>query len=151
MLAAFLLLFQINIIAPLPVVNNGELKEDFLYGDNNATIKENELYRNASALHPYASTFDRNASSSDQRNSNIVNLFFKHIRVARQSQQSQHPHPCVVPDTHDVYACGKELIKTVSCKKSSLACNRYSPAGCCRKITSVCNGVILVEGCECVK
>ena len=143
MLAAFLLLFQINIIAPLPVVNNGELKEDFLYGDNNATIKENELYRNASALHPYASTFDRNASSSEQRNSNIVNLFFKHIRVARES------NPCVVPGTRGVYVCGKELIKTVSCKTESQGCNHVHPAGLCKKRLSYCGRQSKVTGCEC--
>ena len=144
MLAAFLLLFQIDFIAPLPVVNDGDLKEDFLYGDNNRAKKENALYRNASALHPYDSTFQRNASSSDQRNSNIVNLFLKHVRVARSSDGCARPG-------HFVYLCGNNQIVTYSCRTSSFACTK-PPAGRCKKKTSVCgaDGKIMVTACLCV-
>ncbi len=163
MMAAILLLLQINVIASLPVANGGDQKQDFLYRDNNVTKGENALHGNTSSsgqrknvtpgtiygghnVTKEKNALHRNTSSSDQKNSTTLNVFFKHVR-----RPARGAHGCVKRGPSRVYLCGKDRISLVSCEKTSFACVHKGPAPICREITSVCsiNGKILVTGCTC--
>ena len=123
-----------------PVVEEGQQKQDVLYGDNATSgviMEENALQRNAS-------------QRNDQRNvtlTSLLKLVTAHARLARQS------HPCVrVGKTPAVVLCddGSSLIE-VSCREASLAC--MDEDGICDKIYTTCTikGKLkdFVTGCKC--
>ena len=90
----------------------------------------------------------RHASSNDQKNNSIQNLFFQYARAARAL------HGCVKRQSSRVYLCGKDKIKIVSCERTSFACSYLPYGSACEKITSVCTDgeelVTVVTGCKCV-
>ena len=123
-----------------PVVEEGQQKQDVLYGDNATSgviMEENALQRNAS-------------QRNDQRNvtlTSFLKLVTAHARLARQS------HPCVrVGKTPAVVLCddGSSLIE-VSCREASLGC--MDEDGICDKIYTTCTikGKLkdFVTGCKC--
>ena len=124
-----------------PVVEEGQQKQDVLYGDN-AT----------SGVIMEESALQRNAGSSAQRNvtsTSFLSLVTAHARLARQS------HPCVrVRKTRVVVLCddGSSLIK-VSCRKTSLGCMHED--GKCDNICTTCTvkGKLkdFVTGCKCLE
>ena len=123
-----------------PVVEEGQQKQDVLYGDNATSgviMEENTLQRNA-------------GQRNDQRNitlTSFLSLVTAHARLARQS------HPCVrVRKPRVVVLCddGSSLIE-VFCRKISLGC--MDKDGICDKIYTTCTikGKLkdFVTGCKC--
>ena len=122
------------------VVEEGQQKQDVLYGDNATSgviMEENALQRNA-------------GQRNNQRNvtlTSFLSLVTAHARLARES------HPCVrVGKTRVFVLCddGSSLIE-VSCRKASLDC--MDKVGICDKIYATCtiNGKLkdFVTGCKC--
>ena len=121
------------------VVEEGQQKQDVLYGDNATSgviMEENAL--------------QRNASSGDQRNvtlSSFPNLDPAHARVARE------PHPCVdYNEKLKLVPCdGNVTLTQISCRKVSLVCTHRESK--CDKQYTACtiNGELehFVTGCDC--
>jgi len=131
-------LCQISIITSHPVVNEGEQKQDVFYRDN----ANSSVIREENALH-------RNAGSSDRWNGTLLGFLSEHARVARNT------HGCVKNEPPVVVRCGKDLIRTVSCKKRSAECYGQSsdPAPRCKEIILTCpqeRNKVMVTGCECL-
>ena len=122
------------------VVEEGQQKQDVLYGDNATSgviMEENALQRNA-------------GQPNDQRNvtlTSFLSLVTAHARLARQSQS------CVRDSKTRVFVLcddGSSLIE-VSCREASLAC--MDEDGICDKIYTTCTikGKLkdFVTGCKC--
>ena len=122
------------------VVEEGQQKQDVLYGDNATSgviMEENALQRNA-------------GQRNDQRNvtlTSFLSLVTAHARLARQSQS------CVRDGKTRVFvSCddGSSLIE-VFCRKISLGC--MDKDGICDKIYTTCTikGKLkdFVTGCKC--
>ena len=107
------------------VVEEGQQKQDVLYGDNATSgviMEENALQRNA-------------GQRNDQRNvtlTSFLSLVTAHARLARQSQS------CVRDSKTRVFVLcddGSSLTE-VSCRKASLGC--MDKNGICDKIYTTC-------------
>lgn len=131
---------QIGILVSYPVVNKGEQKHDVLYRDNaNSGVTMEEI------------ALQRNTDSNDHRNGTLSSFFSLNPAYARVARNT---HPCVDEDSKSVFSCDSgQRITAVSCRKTSLACDRRKRGLACVEKKSSCTvkrkRVVFVIDCQC--